>query len=330
MSHRRMPGKLARHLRRSEHQQRDNLVVLTGLPRDTLKWTMRRLHGDTSRRPARYVGAPSTRSRSRNLYSKASIAETLTLIERECQRYTPHRIMVLYVPSADSANLVEALGFVCFLAPLCPGTSDDGALAAHWRHTVSEVTSVVYETLSRALKTTNALKAEITDRRISPFTLPARNFYYPHSRSTIGLAYQAFIANGFDTQHLKSKLEPSRFTRGQLPQGAFKGQQYADSFFQDLRERVFPPDLHHARSRPLKEVTGPTLSLELQQRFRFGVMVRDGNLHYDMQYELPRRLADEPMYCAMEGEVSVTASHANVGVNDVVWVPSGRKDRRKK
>ena len=286
---------------------------------------MRRLRGDTSKGPARYVGAPSARSRDRNLYSKGSIAETLKLIERECQRYTPRRIIVLYVPSADSANLVAAFGFVCFLAPLHSGTSDEGTWV-NWRHTVS----VVSETLNRALQTTNALKAEITDKRISPFTLPARNFYYPDSRSTIGLAYQAFIANGFDMQHLKGKLLPSRFTRGQLPQRAFKSQQYSDSFFQDLRERVFPPDLYHARSRPSNAVaSGSTPSLELQQRFRFGVMVRDGNLHYDMQYKLPRRLAYEPMYCAMEGEVSVTASHANVGVNDVVWVPSGRKTARK-
>ena len=49
-------------------------------------------------------------------------------------------------------------------------------------------------------------------------------------------------------------------------------------------------------------------------------------MHYDVQYELPRRLHEEPMYCAVKGEVRVTGSHANVGVNDVIWVPDGKKE----
>ena len=128
---------------------------------------------------------------------------------------------------------------------------------------------------------------------------------------------------------LRDTLLPSRFNRDQLPNKAFKGQQYTDRFFQDCRGRVFPPDPYHAQSRiDSGEAAGKGLPLAMRQRYRFGVTVRDGNLHYDVQFEMPRKLQEEQMYCAVEGDVWVTGSHANVGVNDFVWVPDGNKERR--
>ena len=64
----------------------------------------------------------------------------------------------------------------------------------------------------------------------------------------------------------------------------------------------------------------------MEQRYRFGVIVRDGNLHFDVQYARSRTLENESMYCATVGNVLVTGSHANVGVNDVIWTPDGKKE----
>ena len=324
-----MPRNQPRKLRRFKPRRGGNLVVLAGLPRDSLEWVKSTLSADKSRKAARYVGAPSTLNDRKSLYGRRNIAKTLELIERESQAYTPHRIIVLYVPSHGAEDLFSALGYVCFLAPLHSQASARSGCKTSlaWRHKKPEVKTVVYQTLNRALGATNALKAEITDRRISPFTLPSRNFYYPDNSSTISVAYQAFMRHGFCIQDLRAKLVPSRFTRSQLPQKAFKGGQYSGLFFQDRRKRVFPPDVYHAMVTPsLPDAPGATLSLALQQWFRFGVTVRDGNLHYDLQYELPRKLRNEPMYCAADGAISVTGSHANVGVNDVVWAPGGRKE----
>ena len=47
-------------------------------------------------------------------------------------------------------------------------------------------------------------------------------------------------------------------------------------------------------------------------------------------YTRPRQFQGEPMYCAAMGDVSVTDTHANVGVNDVIWTPDGRKEPRKR
>ena len=312
--------------------QGSNLVVLTGLPRDTFNWIKSKLEGDSRLRFARYLGLPSTPNDLRDLYNKKTVRAVLQLIEGECSSLSPNRIIVLYVPSRDAQELLSALGIVCFLAPLTQDeetlTSDGSSIA--WRHTKSSVKRVVYQTLRRASKITDALKVEITDRRISAYSLPSYNFYYPDNQTTIRNTYLELISRESCFSGLSSKLLPTRFTRAQLPAKAFKSSQHTDRFFQDRRGRVFPPDLHHAPNRENDESTQEGgLSLTLRQRYRFGVTVRDGNMHYDAQYELPRTLINEPMYCAIEGNVLVTGAHANVGVNDVVWVPSGRKEPAK-
>ena len=309
--------------------QGSNLIVTLGLPRDTLAWVQRNFEGDTSQRSARFVGAPSPINDWGHLYKKKTLSEILTVIERESQSIIPHRIIVLYVPSHDDDNLISTLGPVCHLAPLySKGESlryDESGIG--WRHDKEAVRSIVSQVLQDSLKATNALKAEITDKRISPFTLPRYNFYFPDHQSAIDDVYRQISRQVSKAAELKDRLLPTRFTRGQLPSKAFKSQQYADDFFKDARGRIFPPDLFHAQNAINdNESIKDELSLFLRQRYRFGVMVRNGNLHYDVQYEAPRRLNGEHMYCAIDGEVMVTGSHANVGVNDVIWAPGGKKD----
>ena len=311
--------------------QGGNLVVIAGLPKDTLQWIIRTLTRDTSQRPARYVGAPSQTGDWRPLYERTNITETLKLIERENENNPPHRIIVLYVPARDADDLISALHYVCFLAPLKPidGDVPFNGDSIEWRHEKPTVKNVVYRTLRNALETTNALKAEITDRRISSFSLPAYNFYYPNRHSTISHVYRDFARQVFKTTQLKEILLPTRFTRDQLSAKAFKGSQHTDRFFQDCRGRVFPIDMNHAPARyDDQESLDNGLSLVLRQRYRFGVTVRDGNVHYDVQYEQPKQFMKEQMRCAKDGDVLVTGSHANVGVNDVIWTPNGKKEPR--
>ena len=144
------------------------LVMISGLPRDMLEWVKRRLMGDTSKSPAHYVGVPAHSDDWKELYKETSVMETLRIIQRETTSLIPHRIIVLYVPSRDSGRLVSALDHVCFLAPLMPHTDDlpFGGNPIEWRHSKSMVERTVYEALENALRKTNALKAEITDKRI--------------------------------------------------------------------------------------------------------------------------------------------------------------------
>ena len=273
------------------------------------------------------MGAPSPPNDWGNLYREKTIAETLELIERESQSLSPRRIMVLYVPSRDKESLISALAPVCFLTPLNSQESDLTRFSnvIGWRHDKPIVERIVRQTLEHALKATNGLIPEITNKRISAYTLPAHNFYYPDRHCTIGSVYRRLSEEASGFWELGSKLLPTRFTRNQLPARAFKGLQHTDEFFRDRQGRIYPPDLFHAPNR-LKgaHTSASKLSTSLQQRYRFGVMVRDGNLHYDVQYETPRRLREEPMHCAVRGDVWVTGSHANIGVNDVIWAPDGK------
>ena len=273
---------------------------------------------------------PAPQGDQGSLYKKKNVAEIVTLLERESQALRPHRLMVLYVPSRDADALMTVVDTVCYLAPLNPERSDlpRNHDAIGWRHDKAVVGNVVYRALQSALESTDVLKAEITDKRISAFTLPARNFYYPSARAPIMNTYRQFARKEFNVAHLKSRLVPVRFTRDNLHNKAFKSRQYADRFFRDARGRVFPPDPYHAQNRVDENGSlSNELSLHLRQKYRFGVTVRDGDLHYDVQYEYPRELNGELMYCTVMGKVAVTGSHANVGVNDVIWTPDGTKEQ---
>ena len=256
--------------------QGSNLIVIAGLPRDTFNWIKTKLERDTRRPYARYLGIPSTPKDWDNLYNKKAVSAILQLIEGECRSLTPNRILVLYVPSRDAQELLSPLDLVCFLAPLTQEgevlPSEGNTIA--WRHRKPSVERIVYQALRRASKITDALKAEITDKKVSAYSLPANNFYYPDGQSIIKNTYLELIRRDPSFSSLSGELLPTRFTRDQLPAKAFKGKQHTDRFFQDCKGRVFPPDLYHAPNRENNEsVEESGLSLMLRQRYGFGVTV---------------------------------------------------------
>ena len=291
------------------------------------------------------MGVPSKVNDYAELYSsrvKRQIHDLLATSVRSGRVdsvFTPRRILVLYVPSKDAQSLVYEFGLACFMQPLrenyvSPSRRDN----IDWRHDKVAVRATVYQGLQEAIDTTHTLKTEISDKRMTPFSLPARNFYFPTADSVIEATYRAYMQGEMSFEELRGKLLPKRFTRAQLPAQAFKGNQGSDHFFEDARGRIFPIDNHGRNRYPVEEasetghepdtINNSDVRRVLEQRYRFGVIVRDGNLHYDVQYAIPRKLQDEPMYCATMGDVWVSGSHANVGVNDVIWTPGGRKDVR--
>ena len=300
---------------------------------------------DTSRIPAQFTGVPSKLNDYAELYTspvKRQIHDILAKSvssDRADSVFTPRRILMLYVPSKDAQSLVYEFGLACFMQPL--RESYDGPSPRNlinWRHDKVAVRAIVYQGLQEAIDTTHALKTEISDKRMSPFSLPARNFYFPTADSVIEATYRAWMEGEMSFEELRGKLSPKRFTRAQLPARAFKGNQGSDYFFEDAKGRIFPLD-NHGRNRYPDEALSETghepdvtnnsdVRRVLEQRYRFGVIVRDGNRHYDVQYAVPRRLQREPMHCADMGDVWVTGSHANVGVNDVIWTPDGSKALR--
>ena len=306
-----------------------DLVVLAGLPRFPLRRVLDILYKDTSKRNYRFEGTPSPKD-DWDLYSAPTLTNLQDIIGATVSKQssasvpTPRRILVLYVPSEDTEHLFAALGFTCYMEPLVSSSTDSCSYGGNvWRHDSEKVLDYIYQALERATVATDRLKPEITDRGRSPLALPAQNFYFPDRNTTIHATYLRFSRREVSIEELNDTLRTRKFTSDQLPTKVLKSNNNAARYFQDDRGRVFPPDGHHAPSRYAEE--GDTLGQThtLYQRYRFGVVVRDGHIHYDVQYENSVELHNEPMYCAVKGEVLVTGSHANVGVNDVIWAPDG-------
>jgi hypothetical protein len=325
-----------------------DLFILAGLPRDTLDDVKRYLSRDRSRTPSRYEGAPAATYDTKPLYSDNVIAimvqQAAAFAEkgRDREPTTPRRVMALYVPSFDKEQFLKPFGLFAYVSPMLPLETEWQAQHSNdlaWRHDKEVVRKVVKRSIDAAIRITNALKAEVTDRRLTPLCLPARNFYYPDTKFPIGEIYSALVREGKISQSIAA-LKPGLFRKGQLHPKAFRSKRSSARYFQDHRHRVFPPDLYHAPARELSDdLKGSEASQNqvsklperirvLTQRYRFGVLARDGSLHFDVQFESPRQLHNEEMSCSVKGRVLVSGSHANVGLNDSIWVPDGTKVSR--
>ena len=243
-----------------------DLVLLAGLPKHTLSWVLSVLTKDPSTAHAKFVGAQSNKDDWTHIYRQATIEEIYRKITDSIRggsghaSLTPRRILVLYIPSNDSHTLVAKLGISCYMEPLIPYSTNSSAYdGISWRHRRDSVETTVYHALQKAIVATNALQNEIGKKRMSPLTLPARNFYFPTRQSTIEGIYHDFIQRKVSCEELRNQISTTRFTRDDLPQQAFKGNQGSDRFYQDARSRIFPPtnmpttDIP-ARPRPMQTV----------------------------------------------------------------------------
>jgi hypothetical protein len=324
-----------------------DLFLLAGLPKLSFEFAVKTLSADKNRSPAKYRGAPAPIGDWGALYPRASRDMLLTQAARSLSvddqvdstrrsLPTPRRIFLLYVESFDAEALLRQMDFFCLPIPIQTNTQVEGApheSKIAWRHRQKEVLETLKVVIDRAYKLSNQLKAMITDKTKSPLTLPAINFRFPHDDSELGDTYRSLRSNGFIDIVDDILPKPKLFDRTTLHMKAFKGSAYSDRFFEDARGRIFPPDPHHGKTRPDQvqhgSVEGASSEsnlrlLMMKQRYRFGVLARDGDLHFDVQKRLPQsELNKESMFCAARGPIRVTGSHANVGINDVVWAPDG-------
>ena len=325
-------------------RQGTDLVFLAGLPRNTLSWLLDVLSRDTSKKHLTFDGAPSKNDDWKPLYGDPTVMNIQEIIGARMTKSssapipTPRRILILYVPSRDIGLLIERFGIACYLEPLLPSNVDSSfGNSIAWRHEKEDSLNIVIEATQRATNATNALKVEITDKARSALTLPPRNFYYPNGDSQIYETYLSIAQRNTSARDLIDNLKAMKIDGDRLAAKALKSTGNNGRAFRDLRDRIFPPNIHHAPSRfaeaPIRETIRESEKEDksdilqvLHQRYRFGVTARDGSLHYDVQYELPRTLRQEPMYCAKTGNVLVNGTHANVGLNDVIWVPDGKKE----
>jgi hypothetical protein len=117
---------------------------------------------------------------------------------------------------------------------------------------------------------------------------------------------------------MPAEVEPQMFDGEMLP--AFLDHNERQMIFQDFRGVVFPcarPAELHGSQEIDTTADASVLRQILRSAYRFGRSLPQG-FHHDTQLEGGRHFNQFKFDCSREGELAVTASHANIYPNDFV------------
>ena len=113
-------------------------------------------------------------------------------------------------------------------------------------------------------------------------------------------------------------INPEMFDRQRLPD--FLGHQETQVIYKDTRGVVFPccrTSEPHGGEKFDHSAKVEVLRDLLQSTYRFGASLPPG-FHHDAQFEGGRHLKATPFECSRNGQLSVSATHANIYPNDYV------------
>ncbi len=328
-------------------------VIIAGLPMEVSRATVTYLKQHQSLEKATYLSLNSSSNNDyKPLFSEASIK---TLHKRMLEQLyirgdsknppcpTPRYIFLLYVPSCDADLLLSKFEYFCLPIKLTKETNKfdrqilndnfGNSTEISWRHYNNAAKITAHDTLQLIRSEVKKYSRMIASTATSPLVLPPMNYHYPSGADLIDEIYRNIFTGNVGLDEL-SGLTPRHFNRDEVSRKVHRR-----NIFQDCRDRIFPND-NHAPSRlpnPPGKYAGGSLNdsdfierfkglqAYLRQVYRFGVRARDGNVHFDVQFP-QAGLKRESMYCSDdECFVEVTGTHANVGINDAIWVPDGTK-----
>lgn len=262
------------------------------------------------------------------LYKKATVDALLTAgatfaIRRlrnrsDNQSARPRRITLFYVPSDDDRLLLEAFDFFVFPVPMrdLAKYDDKGHQLRHQRNASEGAIRKALESYTRDFL--GIVQQRVESRKSSePLLLPPMNFHikaeralHPFRELTRGTrAWEKTLPDG---------VSPFTFDFKRLPD--FLREHENQVIYRDSREIVFPCARaseahggyefdHNAKVEVLRDL--------LQSTYRFGASLSPG-FHHDAQFEGGRHLTATIFDCSRNGQISVTATHANIYPNDFV------------
>jgi len=234
------------------------------------------------------------------------------------QSARPRRITLFYVPSGDDRVLLESFDFFIFPVALrdLAKFDDFGHQLRHQRGACEEAIRKGLEVYRREFL--GIVQQRVESRRSSEaLLLPPVNFHLPDQRARDAFRELTRGVRAWENA-LPEGTIPETFDRERLPE--FLGYQESQVIYKDTREVVFPCSRayephggtefdHHAEVPVLRDV--------LQSTYRFGASLAPG-FHHDAQFEGGRGFAATIFDCSRNGQIAVTATHANVYPNDFV------------
>ena len=304
-----------------------DLFLLAGLPNPLhrqIEDFFQRLAGAN----AKIISHSSPSDNGAALYKKATVDALLTAgatfaIRRlknrsDDQSARPRRISLFYVPSDDDRLLLEAFDFFVFPVPLRDLAKYDerGHQLRHQRNACEDAIKKALENYTREFLGIVQRRVE-TRKSSEPLLLPPMNFHlkteralHPFRELTRGTrVWEKAFPDG---------ITPATFDFDRLPD--FLRAQESQVIYQDSRDIVFPCARaseahggyefdHNAKVEVLRDL--------LKSTYRFGASLSPG-FHHDAQFEGGRHLMATLFDCSRNGQISVTASHANIYPNDFV------------
>jgi len=303
-----------------------DLFLLAGLPNPLhirIEAFLQGLAGTNSK----VIASPSP-SHAGLIYKKSTVDTLLTAGARfairrlknrsDDQSARPRRIVLFYVPSDDDCLLLAAFDFFVFPVPLRDLAKFDatGHQVRHQRTACEDAVQKGMDVYSREL--VGIVQQRVESRRSSePLLLPPLNFHLKEQRArdafyelTRGMrAWENALADG---------ITPEMFDHKRLPD--FLGHQETQLIYKDTRGVVFPccrASEPHGGKKFDHDAEVDVLRDLLQSTYRFGAILPPG-FHHDAQFEGGRHFKTTSFQCSREGELSVTATHANIYPNDYV------------
>jgi hypothetical protein len=222
------------------------------------------------------------------------------------------------VPAEDDQLLLTAFDFFVFPVPLRGLAKFDeaGHQVRHQRTACETAIRKGMEVYTREL--IGVVQQRVESRRPSePLLLPPLNFHLKEQRAKDAFCELIRGTRAWENA-MPAGINPETFDRQRLPN--FLGHQETQSMYKDTRGVVFPccrtSEPHGGREFDHNAEVEVLLDL-LQSTYRFGASLPPG-FHHDAQFEGGRHFKETPFECSRNGQLSVSATHANIYPNDYV------------
>lgn len=271
--------------------------------------------------------AHSSGSYDGNLYKKNNVEVLLSAAARfairrlknrsDDQSARPRRIALFYVPAHDDNLLLSAFDFFVFPVPLrdLANFDEHGKQLRHQRQSCEEAVRQGMNVYKQEL--VGLVQQRIESRKSSEaLILPPRNFHLEGQRARDSFSELTRGTRPWNNA-FPAEVSPEHFDNGRLP---FLRHQETQMIYKDSRGVVFPcarASEAHGGTEFDHEAKVEVLRDVLQRIYRFGAALPTG-FHHDAQFEAGRPFKDMAFECSKNGQLSVTASHANIYPNDYV------------